>query len=306
MKPIVVHRQDLNNVGDIYCNPLLYYGIEHDVIDIEQLHLAQYDSDRPIIVGGGGLIENEFFGDVLNRLLLSCDFMALQEAAPKLWSITQSDNSEFRKEFYKKINALINEYVNKINLKKSGPRIIWGAGHNVNIAKRPKELMWPGYLSSFDLVGIRDAESPFDYVPCASCMHEAFDKKYEIKNDIIFFEHKKQLIKSADFGKTAIPRFVNTGNNMEQTIELLGSANIILTNSYHGAYWGYLLGKKVIVVEPWSSKFFLLKPYPKMIHKIDRLSDLDELIETTSVHQDYLDECRIINNNFAKQVKDMI
>ena len=306
MKPIVVHRNDRNNVGDIYCNPLLYYDIDHDIIDIEQLHLSRYNSDRPIIAGGGGLLENELFGDVLNKLLLSCDFLALQEAAPQLWSVSQSDNNEHRKDFYKKINLLISEYVDKVNLKKSGPRIVWGAGHNQNLTKRPKGLAWPGYLASFDLVGLRDAGSPFDYVPCASCLHSAFDKKYEIKNDIIFFEHKKQLIKSADFGKTAVPRFVNTGDNMEQTIELLGSANIILTNSYHGAYWGQLLGKKVIVVEPWSSKFFLMQPVPTMISKIDRLINIDEVIESVKPIDNYLEESRIINNEYFKQVKDML
>lgn len=306
MKPIVVHRQDPNNVGDIYCNPLMYYGIEHDVIDIENLHYQQYDSDRPVIVGGGGLIENELFGDVLRRLLVSCDFMALQDAGATLWKVAQADNAHLRKEFQKKVNALISEYIQKINLAKGAPRIVWGAGHNTAMTKRPRALEWPGYLSSFDLVGLRDADSPYDYVPCASCLHPAFEKTYEIKNDIIIFEHKKQLIKSADFGKHAISRFINSGNNIEQTIEILGSANIIITNSYHGAYWGYLLGKKVIVVEPWSSKFFQLKPFPQIIYKIDRLNDLDQIIDSTKVHDGYLEECKIINNEFAKQVKEML
>ena len=31
--------------------------------------------------------------------------------------------------------------------------------------------------------------------------------------------------------KNRTPRFVNSGDNMDQTIELLGSANYIITNS---------------------------------------------------------------------------
>ena len=306
MKPIVIHRQDKNNVGDLYCNPLPYFGIEHDVIDITQLHVAQYDSNRPIIVGGGGLIENDFMGDVLKRLLLSSDYVTLRDAAQSLWTVSQSNNNSLLEEFQTKINSLVQEYIEKIDVRKNAPRIVWGAGHNANINKKPRNIEWPGYLSSFDMVGIRDANSPFEYIPCASCMHPALEKTYPIANDIIFFEHKKQLIKSADFGKSAIPRFVNTGGNMEQTIELLGSANVILTNSYHGAYWGQLLGKKVIVVDPWSSKFFNMNPAPSIIYKSDSLDQIDDLIDSTNTYPDYYDECRIINNNYYTRVKEML
>ena len=306
MKPIVIHRQDKNNVGDLYCNPLMYYNIEHDVIDIEHLNVTQYNSDRPIIAGGGGLIENDWFGDILKNLLVSCDFNTLQEASKTIWEITQNNNAELRNEFQKKISALIKEYIDKINIKKTAPRIVWGAGHNKNLTKLPKVLEWPSYLSGFDLVGLRDVSNPYEYVPCASCKHSAFDKKYEIKNDIIFFEHKKQLIKSTDFGKVSIPRFINTGDNMEQTIELLGSSNVILTNSYHGAYWGCLLGKKVIIVEPWSSKFFLLDPAPAIIPKINLLENLDEVIENAKIPSNYLEQCRNLNDKYFSQVKELL
>ena len=306
MKPIVIHRQDKNNVGDLYCNPLLYFNIEHDVIDISQLHVAQYDSNRPIIAGGGGVIENDFIGDVLTRVLLSSDFLTLRDAAQTFWRFGQSNNDLLRNEFQTKINKIVQEYIEKIDVRKNAPRIVWGAGHNANIMKKPRHVEWPGYLSSFDMVGVRDANSPFETVPCASCMHPALEKTYPITNDIIFFEHKKQLIKSSDFGKSAIPRFINTGNNIEQTIELLGGANIILTNSYHGAYWGHLLGKKVIVVDPWSSKFFNMKPAPSMIYKSESIDDIEDLIDSAKVYPDYLDECRIINNNYYSRVKEML
>jgi hypothetical protein len=31
----------------------------------------------------------------------------------------------------------------------------------------------------------------------------------------------------------------------------------VLTNSYHGAYWAALLGREVLVFEPWNSKWLL-------------------------------------------------
>jgi hypothetical protein len=37
----------------------------------------------------------------------------------------------------------------------------------------------------------------------------------------------------------------------------LGSGRCVLTNSYHGAYWAALLGREVLVFEPWNSKWLL-------------------------------------------------
>jgi hypothetical protein len=117
-------------------------------------------------------------------------------------------------------------------------------------------------------------------------MHPALRKQYPIKNDVIWFEHKKQLIKS--FGSDSIPRFINSGSNIEQTIELLGGATTIITNSYHGAYWGTLLKKRVIVVDPWSTKFYGLKHKPAIIEKADEWKDG---LDTAIVYSNALDEC---------------
>ena len=128
------------------------------------------------------------------------------------------------------------------------------------------------------------------------------DKNYRIKNDIIWYEHKKQLIKSTHFGSKPIPRYINSGANMEQTIELLGSANTIITNSYHGAYWGTLLGKKVIVAGPWSSKFHTLKHRVTFINPQDNYEYLLDGIET---HPEALQECRDANNNHWQKIQQL-
>ena len=60
----------------------------------------------------------------------------------------------------------------------------------------PMNITYPGYIRSFDLLGIRDhhphiyqAIPTARWVPCASCMHEAFDKEYKVKYDVVFFTH---------------------------------------------------------------------------------------------------------------------
>ena len=195
----------------------------------------------------------------------------------------------------------IKEYIDKID-NSTAPRIVWGAGHNEDTNKRVKRPQWPDWLSNFDLIGVRDYGQPFEWVPCASCLDTAFDKNYRIKNDIIWYEHKKQLIKSTHFGSKPIPRYINSGANMEQTIELLGSANTIITNSYHGAYWGTLLGKKVIVAGPWSSKFHTLKHRVTFINPQDNYEYLLDSIET---YPEALQECRDANNNHWQKIQQL-
>jgi hypothetical protein len=54
----------------------------------------------------------------------------------------------------------------------------------------------------------------------------------------------------------------NIEPQFEEVIAFLGSGSIILTNSYHGAYWGTLLGRKVVIIRPFSSRFFHMRHQP--------------------------------------------
>lgn len=301
IKFVVVHRKDQNNVGDIASNPLQYFlkPDEYQTVDIANLRTERYPSNVPMIVGGGGLISNDFIGNAMRDLLSSSDKNHLKFLWGQRWNSLNSENLEISKEFNSRYQDLISEFMNKIN-SDSSPKVIWGAGHNGDVSKKSKkEIDLPDWLVEFSAVGIRDWDQGYSWVPCASCLHPALRKSYNIKNDIIFFEHKKQLLK--DFGTDSIPRFINSGSNIEQTIELLGSANIILTNSYHGAYWGTLLKKRVVVVEPWSTKFLNFKHSPTLLSKDESWKDA---INRSTIHGSALDECSSANEAFWNIVKE--
>jgi hypothetical protein len=296
----VVHRADQNNVGDLASNPLQYFlkPDEYQVVDITRITETEYDSQLPMVIGGGGLIGNEFFGDAVPSLLPSADVDQLVSIQKHKWNLKDPANEEAHAEFQFAHRNFIKRYMNKIK-PVSAPRHIWGAGHNGPLDKRgAAEIVYPDWLMNFDEVGVRDWDQNQPWVPCASCMHPALKKKYAIKNDVVFFEHKKQLIKN--FGNDSIPRFVNSGSNIDQTIELLGSANIILTNSYHGAYWGVLLGKKVIVVEPWSSKFLSMKHAPWILK---RDQDWKEVVDQIEIRDSALDDCQDATTKFWEKIK---
>jgi len=302
MKYVVVHRKDLNNVGDMASDPLQYFlkKEEYISIDINELSTAHIPEHAHLIVGGGGLIENQFFEEAMHNVLKGYDTSQLLNMPAKMWRLSTGANRQVRDEFFEKLNLLVKEYVDKLLTDKS-KRIIWGAGHNNEDVKKSKgSITYPGYLNDYNLVGVRDYGQRFQWVPCASCMHPGLRKTYPIKNDIIWFEHKKQLIKN--FGDSPIPRFINSGNNIDQTLELLGSTNTILTNSYHGAYWGTLLKKKVVIVDPWTSKFFSFKHQPAIMSKGMSMSDA---IENAKVFDNALDECCDTTQKYWEKVKEL-
>jgi hypothetical protein len=304
IKFVVAHRMDLNNVGDLASNPLQYFlsRDEYEVVDVVEPEKYSYP-DVPMIIGGGGLIGNDFMGDFWGSLLSSPDKLQLEEMWSRTWNVNDPQYKDLFFKFNESYQQLISTTLEKIK-DVTAPRFIWGAGHNGAPETVFEKIRWPKSFSRFNLVGIRDSHesSRFPWVPCASCMHPALRKKYPIKNDVVFFEHKKQMIK--DFGADSVPRFINSGSNIEQTIELLGSANIILTNSYHGVYWGTLLKKKVMIVGGhWSSKFKFFKHPPITLMKGESYRNY---IDTATVYEDALDECIDTTESYWSRIKERV
>ena len=316
-KAVVIHRMDDNNVGDMSADPLQYFLKEdqYHKIDVTKIGKEPFPDDVPMIYGGGGLLANEFFGNKINLMFSQPDVMQLENLWENRWFLC---NKKYKKEHHEFSIALKKQVVELIKkIRPDGhttPRIVWGAGHNLRDFPsnwQASDIRYPKALRDFDLIGIRDwwdddyqmQHPEMEWVPCASCMHPALGKKYPIKNDIIIFEHKKQLIKSSDYGQESVPRFVNSGDNMDQTIELLGSANYIITNSYHGAYWGTLLGKKVMIVGPWTSKFYGFKHRPFMKMKA---AGWFEQLDMTRTFPDALSECMNTTENYWNKVKGML
>lgn len=153
----------------------------------------------------------------------------------------------------------LNNISKLVKAEERGKLIAWGIGQQIYHELNPEKFKafdYPLYLNGFDLTGIRDFECGYDWVPCASCMHPAFDQSREIKHDFVVFSHKKFQLKIDGF-----PRMTNEVNDLEKVLDFLGSGETILTSSYHGAYWGTLLGRKVLTF-PFSSKFCTLKYQP--------------------------------------------
>jgi hypothetical protein len=251
MKDIIINAfaADSRNIGDLTSAPTNYFDFPYQ---IETLDIRSVDPKFPIPKSG--------FGGSIT------------------WSDITSNIDNYRYHFiiggggllYKNFLGcfdIIRSFKSILN----GKFIAWGVGQQTyelgytsqkNILSRLKtsaeNFDYKQYLVDFDLTGIRDKNTLYPWVPCASCLHPTFDKSREIQHDYVVFSHRKYRIKI-----NGLPQMSHDTQDLESVIDFLGSGDTIITSSYHGAYWGLLLGRKVLAF-PFSTKFLTLQNPPAL------------------------------------------
>lgn len=175
--------------------------------------------------------------------------------------------------------------------------VAWGIGESlINDKSGGLVPRWqgelPDYLARFDLVGLRDYGTAYTWVPCASCMLEYFDRTYTIEHDVCIYEHKRIPIPIDGF-----PRRSNDGQDIAGTLAFLASADVVITNSYHGAYWATLLGRRVIAI-PNLSKMHNFRHAPAICAP----AQWRDFISRAKRYPEALDECRDANRQFLQRV----
>lgn len=186
----------------------------------------------------------------------------------------------------------------------SNKMVIWGAGSNAS-----KPLGTEPLPAKQRLVGVRDsnAEAPRIWVPCASCLSPMLhDKKKAaagrkgrgialIENDAGKVPARVDAYSRSDtrtLGNRKVP--------FEQIIEHILSAELVVTSSFHGAYWAILCGKPVIGL-PTSSKFRTFRHPIPLTRAGQPWTDLIDQAKA-AVYPNALDECVAANLRFMKQV----
>ncbi len=86
----------------------------------------------------------------------------------------------------------------------------------------------------------------------------------------------------------------------ESVIQFLASAEIVVTNTYHGAYWATLLNRKVIVIAPFSNKFMGFKYEPVIVRG---LKDVKDAVHDARRYPEALSDSRELNVAFYQRVK---
>jgi len=254
-----------NNAGDVYCSPHFYYNFNDYKIEYTNKWESVNKTKNDIIIfGGGGII----------------------------------DTNKDRNKYYK-------------TLEKNNFYFQWGSGSNkLNI----KEIDWKpspseidindDILENFIFVGRRDYLKNYynnhEYVPCVSCKIKLLQNNYKIKRKIGIIQHMwLKQIKNLNYPSITM----NLSNyNIDEIIKFIGESEIIITGSFHGAYWAHLMQKKVIINGSWSSKFDTLKYKPTILSN-NLENDIKECVVPPP---EYLKECVELNDKFYNKITNKI
>jgi hypothetical protein len=211
-----VHRID-DNVGDILAGPYRYWTWEpHTIVDIcDAAAVEAIEPGARVVLGGGGLLM-PWFDEHRARLFD-------RRPAKVAW---------------------------------------WGVGErriqDVTTGYLPADAIGDGVAAEefapTHLVGLRSLAPGLPHVPCPSCMFiQAFvaAQGCPAGEGVAIFEH------------VAVPlcrqlphrRLINAGCRPDEAVAFIADCRVLVTNSYHGMYWGCLLGKHVICV-PFSSGLY--------------------------------------------------
>ena len=181
-----------------------------------------------------------------------------------------------------------------------GPKVIWGAGSSRHGQTEP----WPD-PAGFELIGTREwtaeREAAGLYAPCASCLSPLFDGAYPITRAAVAFVNASESIRSrypAIYGLD-LPTMDNSAS-MAEIVAFLGSAETVVTNSYHACWFGLLLGRKVVCM-PYSSKFYGFK-YPI---ELSNGSDWKEKEKQAKTYSEALGESRASSIMFHRRVMEI-
>lgn len=184
-------------------------------------------------------------------------------------------------------------------LKKARSFIGWGIGLDARLDN-------DDFTDAYTLLGTRERHSKIIddkrvfYVPCSSCMNEVFIEKPQVSTGKIALHinggfNSKDLYENFPDNQTT-----TTVDDFESIFLNLRDAEFVVTNSYHGAYWGSLLQKKVLCIKTDIPKWGGLNQNIQFV-AVDQVHDA--LKDVDPVPSAYLDECVEINRNFESLVK---
>ena len=180
--------------------------------------------------------------------------------------------------------------------------IAWGIGSSRHGETEP----WPD-PHDFKLVGVREwseeREAAGLWAPCASCMSPLFDNDWPTWRRAVLFVNASPSIQSRyPVALGGLPTMDNE-RPMAEILAFLGSAEVVVTNSYHGCWFAQMLGRKVVCL-PYSSKFYGFK-YPVEYSDNGGL-DWKEKSKKASIYPEALVESREASVLFYNRVIDLL
>ncbi len=149
-------------------------------------------------------------------------------------------------------------------------------------------------LDKVDLLSFRENYGGSKWVPCVSCMHKIFNRNTEKTTIGLGAILNGKLKKKTDL---KVPT-VQDSESFKNICALIAASEVIITNSFYGAYWSMLMGKRVMVMEGIDSRVHQI-PIP-YIYTSNRYFNN---IKTFSSNEEFLNICRNRNIEFYNKLK---
>ncbi|MCU0858669.1 MAG: hypothetical protein MUC65_09740 [Pontiellaceae bacterium] len=144
-----------------------------------------------------------------------------------------------------------------IPIKKS---VMWAVGQSLCSGVDKLDVVTSLPYADWATRDVDAVESESRYLPCASCMHPMLDQPGG-KETLLFLNADSKVIgdPSAHENLQFMARHRGWNllfNNCSAAVfsDALACSGTVVTNSYHGAYWGLLSGRSVVLMG-YSSKF---------------------------------------------------
>lgn len=177
-------------------------------------------------------------------------------------------------------------------------QIAWGVS---TVQKLPISLRYAKARRRMDLVGSRDwGDERYVWAPCASCMASGFDAPSAPEHEVVVYTHASKTGDEFHI-PDHVPRRTNHGGTLDEALAFLASGETVVSNSYHGVFWGLLLGRRVLCV-PFSNKFGNYRVPPGYSTAREWAGDLHK----AQAAPEMLDLCRSATHDFRARVLDRL
>lgn len=178
--------------------------------------------------------------------------------------------------------------------------IAWGVGFT--FAGRRPVRVWSHlfYRTGFALWGQRDHTAWLGYVPCASCLHPLLADPPRPQHDVVAFGHETLSPLSEECARLSVPYMSNLDpGGVDAAIAFLASGSTVVSSSFHGAYWGTLLGRRTAMI-PFGAKFHSLRDRPPAV------ASVEEGLRRASAFPGALGNALAVTRRFEHRVREAI
>lgn len=160
--------------------------------------------------------------------------------------------------------ALLDEkYKDQLDMIASSAKEVhmWGVGINSRGVEYDAEPLDWDIVQTASLVGLRDRHMTHPDVEiwsigCPSVMHPMFAHPPDpVINAVAYIHDDYEFDSKQRFVKAKVP-IIHTNSRIDDALYHIARARCVFTTSYHGAMWAAWMGRQVILLDPFSSKFF--------------------------------------------------